>query len=94
MEARPKEFALSDDEKSVMSNDHLHATLNNAQLHEVGEELEPNNQETDIQVKYYLEYKKIYYTSFKLWTEIRKQAKLRDAALHKIAQVEVPSRIF
>lgn len=33
MEARPKEFALSDDEKSVMSNDHLHATLNNAQLH-------------------------------------------------------------
>lgn len=45
--------------------------------------------ERDIQVKYYLEFKKIYFTSFKLWSEILKQSKIKDSLASRIAQMEV-----
>lgn len=59
------------------------------QLREVGEEVEEANGETDIQVKYYLEFRKIYFTAFKLAAEIRKQAKLKDSLAARTAHIEV-----
>jgi hypothetical protein len=63
-------------------------------LREVGEEAEGGG-EADIQLKYYLEFRKIYFTAFKLASEIRKQARLKEALAARAAHIEVllsPSR--
>ena len=53
------------------------------QLREVGEWLDDPHGQTDIQLKYYLEFRKIYFTAFKLAAEVKKQTRLRDALLAK-----------
>lgn len=45
--------------------------------------------EADIQLKYYLEFRKIYFTAFKLSSEIRKQARLKEALAARAAHIEV-----
>lgn len=89
MEARSKDFTLSDEEKSIHSHDALQPSMMVGQLQEVGAELEDASIETDIQVKYYLEYKKIYFTAFKLTSEIRKQIKLKDTLAQRLTNIEV-----
>lgn len=54
--------------------------------------MEEVNAETDIQFKYYLEFKKIYYTSYKLWSEIRKQVHAKEVLSTRVTHIEVVLR--
>ena len=42
-----------------------------------------------MQLKYYDEYKKIYYTSFKLWSEKSKQIKAKEGLASRVNALEV-----
>jgi hypothetical protein len=56
---------------------------------ELCEERPEESAEGTIQLKYYREFKKIYFTSYKLWTEIHKQAKAKEAIATRISHLEV-----
>lgn len=77
METGPKAVDFSDHEKSLGEDEVLRPALDYNQFEEVGARYEEPNSEANIQIKYYNEFKKIYLTSFKLWSEIRKQAKAK-----------------
>jgi hypothetical protein len=59
------------------------------QLEDLGEQLEEMNVSPNIKVKYYQEFIKIYQTSFKLCTEIRKQFKTKEGLSCRVAAIDV-----
>lgn len=87
MEAGSKRLTFSDDEKSLGEEEALRPSDNINQLEDLGERYDYHNSEANIQYKYYEEFKKIYLTSYKLWSEIRKQAKAKDNLTTRIASI-------
>lgn len=89
MEAGSKSLRFSDDEKSLGDVEAPRPSLNISNLEDLGERFDEVNSEVNIQVKYYQEFKKIYLTSFKLWTELRKQIKIKEGLTSRVGSIEV-----
>lgn len=89
METKSKTGNFSDDDKSFPIHDHLPPAPLHSHLDDLGHQIDEINAESIIQTKYYEEYKKIYFTAFKLWCEVRKQFKIKDNLATRVTSLEV-----
>ena len=63
----PKILPLGDDEQYFANLEDVHANFDDPSANHLNEEAEEISEERLIRIKYYEEFKKIYYTSYKLW---------------------------